>query len=221
MSEHIKKVYSFYSWIYDAFFGKIFEHGRYVAFHMMNPKANETVLEVGVGTGLSLPLYAKNVKVVGIDISQEMLDKAQRKKQYYNLSNVNLYNMDASSMTFASNTFDKVIASHVITVVTDPLRTLNEIKRVCKKDGEIFILNYTGCNYKLIAAFEKFISPFRDRVGLGKHIDLNELLRYANLPVLSEQRVNFLEMCRLIKCKNTTTTTLPKTASTFCQHRDS
>lgn len=202
MSEHIKKVYSFYSWIYDAFFGKIFEHGRYVAFQMMDVKANETILEVGVGTGLSLPLYAKNVKVVGIDISQEMLEKAERKKQYYHLSNVDLYNMDASSMTFASNTFDKVIASHVITVVTDPLRTLNEIKRVCKKDGEIFILNYTGCNNNIISGFEKFISPFRDKVGLGKHVDLNELLRGVNLSVISERRVNFLEMCRLLKCKN-------------------
>lgn len=203
MSEHIKKAYSFYSWIYDAFFGKIFEHGRYVAFQMMAAKANETILEVGVGTGLSLPLYARNVKVVGIDISQEMLEKAERKKEYYHLSNVDLYNMDASSMTFASNTFDKVIASHVITVVTDPLRTLNEIKRVCKKDGEIFILNYTGCNNKIISGFEKFISPFRDKVGLGKHVDLNELLTCVNLSVLSERRVNFLEMCRLIKCKNT------------------
>ena len=203
MSEHIKKVYSFYSWIYDAFFGKIFEHGRYVAFHMMDVKANETVLEVGVGTGLSLPLYAKNVKVVGIDISREMLDKAELKKRYYNLSNVDLYNMDASSMNFANNTFDKVIASHVITVVPDPLRTLNEIKRVCKKEGEIFILNYTGCNNKVIAGFEKFISPFRDKIGLGKHVDLDELLRCANLSILCERRVNFLEMCRLIKCKNT------------------
>jgi len=202
MSEHIKKVYSFYSWIYDAFFGKIFEHGRYVAFRMMNVKANETILEVGVGTGLSLPLYPRDAEVVGIDISQEMLDKAEIKKQCYNLSNVNLYNMDASSMTFADNTFDKVIASHVITVVPDPLRTLNEIKRVCKKDGEIFILNYTGCNNKIISSFEKFISPFRDKVGLGKHVDLDELLRNAHLSIISERRVNFLEMCRLVKCKN-------------------
>ncbi len=202
MSEHIKKIYSFYSWIYDAFFGKIFEHGRYVAFHMMDVKSNETVLEVGVGTGLSLSLYPRDAKVVGIDISQEMLDKAEIKKQYYNLSNVTLYNMDASSMTFADNTFDKVIASHVITVVADPLRTLNEIKRVCKKDGEIFILNYTGCNNKIISRFEKFISPFRDKVGLGKHFDLDELLKHAHLSIVCERRVNFLEMCRLVKCKN-------------------
>lgn len=202
MSEHIKKAYSFYSWIYDAFFGKIFEHGRYVAFHMMDVKSNETVLEVGVGTGLSLSLYPRDAKVVGIDISQEMLGKAEIKKQHYNLSNVNLYNMDASSMNFADNTFDKVIASHVITVVADPLRTLNEIKRVCKKDGEIFILNYTGCNNKIISHFEKFISPFRDKVGLGKHFDLDELLKQAYLSIECERRVNFLEMCRLVKCKN-------------------
>lgn len=202
MSEHIKKVYSFYSWIYDAFFGKIFEHGRYSALHMMNVKPNETILEVGVGTGLSLPLYPKGARVVGVDISQEMLGKAEMKKQYYQLSHVSLCNMDASSMAFLDNTFDKVIASHVITVVPDPLRTLKEIKRVCKKDGEIFILNYTGCNNKLISRFEKFISPFRDKVGLGKHIDLDELLRDAHLSILCEQQVNFLGVCRLIKCKN-------------------
>src|SRR5574337_1103524 len=112
MSEHIKKVYSFYAWIYDAFFGRIFEHGRYTAFNMMNVKPNESILEVGMGTGLSLPLYPKEVHVTGIDISKEMLDKAEMKKQYYRLSNVSLYNMDASSMSFADNTFDKVIASH-------------------------------------------------------------------------------------------------------------
>ena len=202
MSEHIKKVYSLYAWIYDAFFGKIFEHGRYVAFNMMNVKPNETILEVGVGTGLSLPLYPKDAHVMGIDISQEMLDKAENKKRYYGLSNVSLYNMDASFMSFANSTFDKVIASHVITVVPDPLKTLNEIKRVCKKDGEIFILNYTGCNNKIISRFEEFISPVRDKMGLGKYFDLDELLRNAHLSIEYERRVNFLDMCRLVKCKN-------------------
>lgn len=202
MSEHIKKVYSVYAQIYDAFFGKLFEHGRYTAFHMMNVKPKETVLEVGVGTGLSLPLYPKEAHVTGIDISQEMLNKAEKKRQLYDLSNVNLYNMDASCMSFESTSFDKVIASHVITVVPDPLRTLHEIKRVCKKNGEIFILNYAGSNNSIISHFEKCISPFRDKLGLGKHVDLNELLRKVNLSIESECRVNFLNSCSLIKCKN-------------------
>lgn len=206
MSEHIIKIYSLYAQVYDRLFGKLFEHGRIVALHMMNVKPRETILEVGVGTGLSLPLYPKEAHVTGIDISKEMLEKAANKKQYHALSNVELYNMNASSMTFADNTFDKVIASHVITVVPDPLRTLNEIKRVCKKDGEIFILNYTGSNNRMISFFEKFISPYRDKMGLGKHIDVDELLRNANLSVECEQRVNFLKMCRLIKCKNSLST---------------
>ncbi len=202
MSEHIKKVYSLYAWIYDSFFGRIFEHGRYVAFNMMNVKPGETVLEVGVGTGLSLPLYPKESHVTGIDISQEMLEKAESKKEYYGLTNVNLHNMDASSMAFADNAFDKVIASHVITVVPNPLKTLNEIKRVCKQDGEIFILNYTGCNNRIISRFEEFISPLRDKMGLGKHFDLDGLLRDAHLSIECERRVNFFDMCRLVKCKN-------------------
>lgn len=202
MSEHIKKVYSFYAQIYDTFFGKLFEHGRYTAFHMMNVKPKETILEVGVGTGLSLLLYPKEAYVTGIDISQEMLNKAENKRQLYRLSNVSLHNMDASCMCFENNSFDKVIASHVITVVPDPLRTLYEIKRVCKKDGEIFILNYTGSNNGIISSFEKFISPFRDKLGLGKHVDLHELLRKVNLSIESECHVNFLNICSLIKCKN-------------------
>ncbi len=202
MSEHIKKIYSFYAQIYDAFFGKLFEHGRYTAFHLMRVKPHETILEVGVGTGLSLPLYPKDAHVTGIDISQEMLHNAENKKHLYHLSNVHLYNMDASCMSFADNSFDKVIASHVITVVPDPLRTLHEIKRVCKKDGEIFILNYTGSDNKIISRFEKCISPFRDKLGLGKHINLDELLKNAHLSIESECRVNFMNICKLIKCKN-------------------
>jgi phosphatidylethanolamine/phosphatidyl-N-methylethanolamine N-methyltransferase len=202
MTERVKKVYSFYAHTYDSFFGKIFEHGRYVAFNMMNVKPNEKILEVGVGTGLSLPLYPKEVHITGIDISQEMLDKANAKKQYYGLSNINLYNMDASSMNFPDNVFDKVIVSHVITVVKDPLRTLNEIKRVCKKGGEIYILNYVGSNNKMISTIEKLISPLRDRLGLGKHFDLDDLLNNARLSIECEHRVNILKMCRLVKCKN-------------------
>ena len=202
MSEHTKKVYSLYAWCYDSLFGRIFEHGRYTALHMMNVKSHESILEVGVGTGLSLPLYPRDVRVTGIDISRDMLAKAERKAQRHRLSNVSLHNMDALSMSFESNAFDKVIASHVITVVAEPLKALHEIIRVTKKDGEIFLLNYAGSNHPYISRIEKFISPYRDKLGLGKHVDLHELLRAAGLSVISEHRVNFLNMCKLIHCKN-------------------
>lgn len=209
MSEHIKKVYSLYAWCYDSLFGRIFEHGRYTALHMMDVKSHETILEVGVGTGLSLPLYPRDVRVTGIDISRDMLAKAERKIQHHRLSNVSLHNMDALTMSFANSTFDKVIASHVITVVAEPLKALREIIRVTKKDGEIFLLNYVGSNHPFIYRIEKFISPYRDKLGLGKHVDLHELLNEVGLSVISERRVNFLDMCKLIRCKNVSGATQP------------
>lgn len=202
MNLHIQKVYSLYANVYDIFFGKIFEQGRYAAFEMMNAQPGERILEVGVGTGLSLLLYPKETFVTGIDISKDMLNKAEDKIQQHGLSNVTLYNMDASSMDFNDCTFDKVIASHVITVVPDPLRTLNEIKRVCKKEGEIFLLNYNGCENRFISLIEKYISPLRDRLGLGKHIDLDLLVKDAGLKILTDRRVNFMHTCRLMKCKS-------------------
>lgn len=209
MSEHIKKVYSLYAWCYDSLFGRIFEHGRYTALHMMDVKSHESILEVGVGTGLSLPLYPKDVQVTGIDISHDMLAKARRKVQHHRLSNVSLHNMDALTMSFPNSTFDKVIASHVITVVAEPLRALHEIMRVTKNGGEIFLLNYVGCNHPFVHHIEKFISPYRDKLGLGKHVDLHELLNKVGLSVLSERRVNFLDMCKLIHCKNISGATQP------------
>ncbi|MDR4510030.1 MAG: methyltransferase domain-containing protein [Candidatus Brocadiaceae bacterium] len=202
MSEHIKKIYFCYAGVYDALFGKIFEQGRRTAFNLMDVKPGETVLEVGVGTGLSLSLYPNEVQVTGIDISEEMLNKAKEKKEHHQLSHVNLCAMDASALAFADRSFDKVVASHVITVVPDPLKTLHEIRRVCKNDGSIFILNYTGSGNPIISCFEKLISPIRNMLGLGKHFNMDELLKKAMLRPETEQHVNFMNMCRVVKCRN-------------------
>lgn len=204
MSDHIKKIYSLYAYVYDTLFGKIFEHGRCAALKMMDIEPHDTILEVGIGTGLSLPLYPKGISIIGIDLSEEMLLRAKAKKMKYTLNNVHLSTMDASLLAFRDNTFDKVIASHVITVVPEPMRTLNEIKRVCKKEGDIFILNYAGIDNQFISRFEKIISPIRDKLGLGKHFDLDLLLKEACLPVISKQQVNIFKACQIIKCNNNT-----------------
>ena len=204
MSDHIKKIYSLYASVYDTLFGKIFEHGRCTALKMMDIAPHDTILEVGIGTGLSLPLYPKGISIIGIDLSGEMLLRAKAKKMKYPLDNVHLSTMDASLLAFRDNTFDKVIASHVITVVPEPMHTLNEIKRVCKKEGDIFILNYAGIDNQFISRFEKIISPIRDKLGLGKHFDLDLLLKEACLPVISKQQVNIFKACQIIKCSNNT-----------------
>ena len=117
-------------------------------------------------------------------------------------TNVKLCITDASKMGFKDNYFDKVIASHSITVIPKPSETLKEIKRVCKENAEFFFLNYAGSDDNLVARFEKALSPIRCRLGLGKFIDLEGLLRNANFKIDFKDRVNIFKLFQIIKCSN-------------------
>ena len=198
----IAKTYSIYSHFYDSFFGRIFHSGRRVANELMDVEPGEKILEVGIGTGISLPLYPKYAEVVGIDISRDMIKQAEEKKQRLDFPNARLCITDASKMPFKDSCFDKVIAAHSITVIPEPRETLKEIKRVCKKNAEIFFLNYAGSDDNLVARFEKTLSPLRNRLGLGRTIDLEELLHSASFEIVFKDRVNIFKLCQMIKCKN-------------------
>jgi len=169
---------------------------------LMDIQPGEKILEVGIGTGISLPLYRRDADIVGIDISRDMIRQAGEKKQRLGYHNVKLCITDAAEMAFKNNYFDKVIASHSIAVIPKPFETLKEIKRVCKEDAEFFFLNYAGSNDNLVARFEKALSPIRCRLGLGKVIDLEELLYSANFKIDFKDRVNIFKLCQIIKCRN-------------------
>ncbi len=196
------KIYSLYSYFYDSFFGAIFHPGLRAASELMNIQPGERVLEVGIGTGMSLSLYPDNVEVVGIDINQDMIKQAGEKKQRMGYTNVKLCITDATEMGFKDNYFDKVIASHSITVIPKPSETLKELKRVCKENAEFFFLNYSGSDDNVVARIEKAWSPIRSRLGLGKAIDLEGLLQKANFKIDFKNRVNIFKLFQLIKCSN-------------------
>ncbi|HHT9162400.1 MAG TPA: class I SAM-dependent methyltransferase [Candidatus Brocadiia bacterium] len=195
----ISKIYSKYTHFYDYLFGRILAQGRYKAIQLMNPQPGEKILEVGIGTGVSLPSYPRYSRVVGIDICWEMLEKARRIKLSLGLSNVSLYRMDAERLAFANGRFDKVIAAYVITVVPNSARAIMEMKRVCKKEGEIFVLNYFGSKDGVLS---NAISSIREKLGLGKPLNPEKILEDANLKILEIHRVNFLNLFHLIRCKN-------------------
>lgn len=195
----ISKVYSKYAPFYDYLFGEIFAHGRYKAIQLMDPQPGDEILEVGIGTGVSLPLYSRYSRVVGIDICNEMLEKARKRKLSRGLSHVSLYKMDAERLAFADGRFDKIIAAHVITVVPNAVQAIMEMKRVCKKGGEIFILNYFGNRDGVLS---KAISSIREKLGLGKPLNPEKILEDANLKILEIHRCNFLKLFHLIRCKN-------------------
>ncbi len=155
--------------IYDLVFGKVFTQGRrdaiLAAESTITPGDNR-VLEVGVGTGISLPQYARTTQLTGIDISDAMLAKARARKARLGLDNVEeLAVMDAEAMNFADASFDVVVAQYVITAVPDPEAALDEFVRVLKPGGEIVITTRIGANIGLRGAIEKALMPLTTRLG--------------------------------------------------------
>ncbi len=137
-------------------------------------KEGDLIIEAGVGTGLSLPLYPNFCKVVGIDITRKMLEKAKIKKERFNLHHVDLIEMDAEHLTFSDDIFDHAVIPFVISVVSNPEKMFSEIKRVTKKNGKILIINHFSSNHPFLLKMERFCSPAFINLGwkTGLTIDL-------------------------------------------------
>ena len=130
--EAVKTAYRRYARIYDMVFGAVLQPGRRAVLETLKLKPGDRVLEVGVGTGLSLPLYPRDVRITGIDVSNEMLERARARVARAGLKNVDaLVEMDAEDMTFPDASFDKVVAMYVVSVVPNPAKLLEELHRVC------------------------------------------------------------------------------------------
>src|SRR5262245_54387052 len=131
----VKAAYRRYAGFYNALFGPVLQPGRKAVIEAMDCKPGHRVLEVGVGTGLALDLYPEGVKVVGIDVSREMLEKARQRVARRGFNHVEaLLEMDAEATTFPDASFDRIVAMYVLPVVPNPARLLAELHRVCKPD---------------------------------------------------------------------------------------
>jgi phosphatidylethanolamine/phosphatidyl-N-methylethanolamine N-methyltransferase len=200
--EKVERVYSSYASVYDLIFGKVFHEGRESAVRNLNPKPGERILDVGVGTGLSLPLYPSHCRVTGIDLSAGMLRKARERVAQLGLSNVELYQMDAGNMTFADDSFDTVVAAYVVTAVPDYRKVMAEMIRVCRPGGRIILLNHFSNGNKLIAAVEKAISPLCKHLGFRTDLALDHVLEGTCLEVAKKEMVNPLRIWHLVECVN-------------------
>jgi len=198
--EAVKAVYRRYARFYDTVFGPMLQPGRKAVVDALHCRPGDRVLEVGVGTGLSLPLYPASVKVTGIDVSREMLDKARGRVQAKALKNVEaLLEMDAQAMSFPDESFDKVVAMYVVSVVDNPARLLGELHRVCKPDGEIFLVNHVRSDNPILGGIEKGLGRFADKLGFHADFELNDMLDGQH-EVTQVSRVSFF--WKVMRLKN-------------------
>jgi phosphatidylethanolamine/phosphatidyl-N-methylethanolamine N-methyltransferase len=175
----IAKAYAHWAPVYDLVFGAVFERGRRAAIAAAE-RVGGRILEVGVGTGISLPAYAAENRIVGIDLSEPMLRKAQERVADKGCHNVaGLAVMDAQHLGFPDASFDVVVGQYVITVVPDPEATLDEFFRVVRPGGEIILVNHIGAEAGLRRAFEKWFAPVARRLGWRPEFPWDRLARWA------------------------------------------
>jgi phosphatidylethanolamine/phosphatidyl-N-methylethanolamine N-methyltransferase len=161
----VRKAYRRWAPVYDLVFGAVFDQGRRAAAAAAE-KVGGRILEVGVGTGISLPNYSGRSRIVGIDISPEMLRKAQRRVAELSLTNVEqLKLMDAENLSFPDASFDVVVASHVISTVPHPLAALDECARMLKPGGELVLISRVGANAGLRQTVERLLQPIVRKLG--------------------------------------------------------
>ena len=198
----IERVYTAYAKIYDRIFGKVFHEGRQSVIQNLNVQPNEKILEVGVGTGLALPMYPRHCRIVGIDFSEGMLDQAKQKAAEHRMEHVELHRMDAGAMEFSDSSFDTVVAAYVVTAVPDYRQVVNEMIRVCRPGGRIIMLNHFANDNKIIAAMEKVLSPITKHLGWRTDLALQTVLDGTPLHVARKQHVNPLRLWALVECVN-------------------
>ena len=201
-SDKIERVYTTYAGFYDKVFGKVFHEGRESAIRNLNVQPGEQILEVGVGTGLALPMYPRHCRIVGIDFSEGMLEKAKEKAAAHRLDHVELHRMDAGAMEFGDDSFDTVVAAYVVTAVPDYRKVVNEMIRVCRPGGRIIMLNHFSNGNKVIAAVEKVLSPITKNLGWRTDLSLKTVLEGTSLQMARNQKVNPLGLWTLVECIN-------------------
>ena len=181
--ESVARAYARWAPVYDAVFGKVFAPGRAAAIEAAETHCGPQggrILEVGVGTGISLPAYRGANRITGIDISGPMLRRAAERVTAHGLTNVEALSvMDAANLALPNESFDVVVAQFVITAVPEPERTLDEFVRVLKRDGEIILVNHIGAESGPRWLFEQGFAPIARRLGWRPEFPFKRLADWA------------------------------------------
>jgi phosphatidylethanolamine/phosphatidyl-N-methylethanolamine N-methyltransferase len=197
------RTYRLFSGSYDIVFGPVFHPGRKEAVRIANDRPGQRILEVGVGTGLSLPHFRPDSRVTGIDISEEMLAKARHRAERLRLAHVEgLHVMDAENLDFPDNSFDAVLALYVASVVPNPSRFAAEMRRVCIPRGTIVVVNHFTSENLLARFMEKRLARIARHIGFHADFPLDAFRRDSRLSIREVRPSNLFGYWKLLRCVN-------------------
>jgi phosphatidylethanolamine/phosphatidyl-N-methylethanolamine N-methyltransferase len=199
----VKQAYRRHAHYYDLVFGLFLQRGRMLAIEKVNGLAETEVLEVGVGTGISLPHFARHKRIVGVDVSPEMLERARRRVREERLSHVQaLLEMDAEQLAFADDSFEIVVAMYVASVVPNPPRLMSELQRVCVPNGHILVVNHSTRNGGLRGSAERRLAPLASMLGWRPDFALEPFLRAGTVDVVEWRDIKPFGLFTLVHCRN-------------------
>ena len=178
---HESKIYSEFAPLYDKIFGKIFYNRLEYVIENLGIPPGAKVLEVGAGTGTSFPAYPLHCEITGVDLAPDMLARARPKIQENGWSHLQVMEMNALDLKFPDNTFDYVMAFHVVTVVPDPVRMIAEAKRVCKPGGRIVIVNHFTSENLVLGSLTQALDPITRWLGWRTDLRLKPFIEDTGL----------------------------------------
>jgi phosphatidylethanolamine/phosphatidyl-N-methylethanolamine N-methyltransferase len=197
-------LYSKFSRFYDPLFRWVTLPRQREAIRGAGIRPGSRVMDLGVGTGLSLNLYPSGCRVTGVDISDEMLCLARRRVDRWRLDNVDLHCVDAGAVdeAFPPHHFDYVFAAFVISVVEDPVDVLKRIRRIGKEDCTFVLVNHFRSLHPVMATVERALEPLCNRIGWKNGVNLDEVLRASGLAVIRKKKYLPTDIWTIVYARN-------------------